>query len=376
VLGRLKFKIEGLVTEMLDQLPCQMWQDPKIAFLDPAMGGGQFLEQIVERLRAAGHANSNIRRRVFGVEANEGRVNFVRLKNLPIQTSVGGIDTDYEEVFGLKKFDVIVGNPPFQSPKGDNESKPIWGDFLHNSHNMLNDDGFMALVLPTRWVLPKAAKNFWVEKISGKSTLLWVNLGECSKYFKVGRGAGYIGAFVLQKTPPRSSKTILVYPNQKEIKVDTTGMQFLPIRATDIDFNILSKFLKKGSVKGFWGFRRGGRINAINQPKVGFGYRQRGTTYDNVILFDLIGDQDFVKTTNHYTWVKLPEDHNPEAVKVVFNSKIYRWFASIMIDGDFTPATQAFLVKIPVNKKINDRDIYRYFNLSVQEIDYIENLIK
>ena len=147
MLGRLKFKIEGLVTEMLDQLPCQMWQDPKVTFLDPAMGGGQFLEQIVERLRAAGHANSNIRRRVFGLEANEGRVNFVRLKNLPIQTAVGGVEVDYEEVFGLKKFDVIIGNPPFSD--GSHTAKPIYIDFIKKSLVMAT--AHVLLVTPSTW---------------------------------------------------------------------------------------------------------------------------------------------------------------------------------------------------------------------------------
>ena len=130
---------------MLDQLPRQVWQDPKVTFLDPAMGGGQFLEQIVERLRAAGHANSNIRRRVFGVEANEGRVNFVRLKNLPIQTAVGGIDTDYGSVFGLKKIDVDCGNPPYvDSSEGEAN---IYHDFVN-----FNAD-YILKVLPSSWFM-------------------------------------------------------------------------------------------------------------------------------------------------------------------------------------------------------------------------------
>ena len=71
MLARLKFKIEGLVNEMLDQLPDEIWTDPTITFLDPAMAGGQFLKEIIRRLREKGYSNLNIESRVFGVAEDE-----------------------------------------------------------------------------------------------------------------------------------------------------------------------------------------------------------------------------------------------------------------------------------------------------------------
>ena len=46
MLGRLKFEIKPLVNEILDNLPHEIWQSSTTTFLDPAMGGGQFLVEI------------------------------------------------------------------------------------------------------------------------------------------------------------------------------------------------------------------------------------------------------------------------------------------------------------------------------------------
>lgn len=68
MITRLKFPIEPLVVQMLDQLPEDVWKSTTTTFLDPAMGGGQFLVEIQRRLRAAGHSDDNISERMYGCE--------------------------------------------------------------------------------------------------------------------------------------------------------------------------------------------------------------------------------------------------------------------------------------------------------------------
>ena len=43
MLSRMKFEIEPLVAEMLDQLPKNVWTSNSTTFFDPAIGGGQFV---------------------------------------------------------------------------------------------------------------------------------------------------------------------------------------------------------------------------------------------------------------------------------------------------------------------------------------------
>lgn len=143
---RLKFPIEPLVKQMLDQLPAEVWTSKKSTFLDPAMAGGQFLVEIERRLRAAGHSDKNISERVWGCETNILRVNYARnnkklvAKNLFISNFL-----DYN--WGTMKFDVILGNPPYQDASKPN-SHNLWTKFVETSFDLLRQDGFLAMVTP------------------------------------------------------------------------------------------------------------------------------------------------------------------------------------------------------------------------------------
>ena len=57
MLSRMKFEIEALVEEMLDQLPETVWTSNSTTFFDPAIGGGQFVRAIEQRLRERGHSD-------------------------------------------------------------------------------------------------------------------------------------------------------------------------------------------------------------------------------------------------------------------------------------------------------------------------------
>jgi hypothetical protein len=48
----MKFEIDELVAEILDQLPSSVWTSNSTTFLDPAIGGGQFVRAVEQRLRS------------------------------------------------------------------------------------------------------------------------------------------------------------------------------------------------------------------------------------------------------------------------------------------------------------------------------------
>jgi hypothetical protein len=113
MLGRIKFQIEPLVNEILDQLPAEVWSSKTTTFFDPAMGGGQFVREIERRLREAGHTDVNISGRVYGCESSLLSVKYaVNKYKLAGTYSVGDF---LAQDFGDMKFDVIVGNPPYNS---------------------------------------------------------------------------------------------------------------------------------------------------------------------------------------------------------------------------------------------------------------------
>jgi 23S rRNA A1618 N6-methylase RlmF len=131
-----------LVNEILDHLPVYVWESNTTTFLDPAMGGGQFLVEVVRRLRAHGHSDRNIRNRVFGFESSKALVDLAINMNKLIGTFKKMSYEEFLEKDHKMKFDVVLGNPPYQG-KAEMHQK-----FFNKSVDLLNDGGTVAFIQP------------------------------------------------------------------------------------------------------------------------------------------------------------------------------------------------------------------------------------
>ena len=151
MIGRLKFDLSALACEILDHLDPVVWTSSTTRFLDPAMGGGQFVSEIERRLLSAGHSRENVAGRVFGCETNVLRVNYARNRV--------GLIGHYEVCdalsrdWGVMKFDVIVGNPPFNANDTSREDSNHRGQGQNLSRKFFElslEQGtqFVALVAP------------------------------------------------------------------------------------------------------------------------------------------------------------------------------------------------------------------------------------
>ena len=165
MLARLKFEISGLIKEIFNQVDFAIFQSPSSTFLDPAMGGGQFIFETIKRLKEQGHSYDSIKSRVFGYESNILYVNYVRERyfrefgeEIPAVLRVGVL----EELESLKmRFDLVMGNPPYQDGKKDLHEKgnkqsagtqKIWALFVKKSFEILNNNGVIAFITPTSWM--------------------------------------------------------------------------------------------------------------------------------------------------------------------------------------------------------------------------------
>lgn len=172
MLARLKFDITNLVNEILNQIPNDVIINGKV--LDPAMGGGQFVKEIERRKRLAGKTDQEISETVFGYEENILRrdyaVNKYDLKGKYI------VDNFLERDFKDMKFDVIIGNPPYQKPGGGDRlgsrgSSSLWDKFVHKSLNLLNDQGYLSLIHPPAWRKPNERYSLWKELTSNNQMI-------------------------------------------------------------------------------------------------------------------------------------------------------------------------------------------------------------
>lgn len=149
-----------VINQMLDMLPAEVW-NPSTTFLDPACKGGEFLKAIYERLMKTeslialypnemartGHILNN---QIFGIALSEQSLsranntlfnlshNIVRINGymdiLKGKTGLNVYDSIAKEFNRNKmKFDVVVGNPPYQE-----STRSIYQLFLELGMSLAN----------------------------------------------------------------------------------------------------------------------------------------------------------------------------------------------------------------------------------------------
>ena len=249
MLSRMKFEIEPLVTEMLDALPKMYWTSTTTTFLDPAIGGGQFVFAIERRLREHGHDDENIHNRVFGYEVSKLNIRFaVNKYKLVGQYNKVHYDTFFKMDNGMK-FDVVVGNPPFQSTSDGGERKSmstnLWSKFTQKAFEIVNDNGIVALITPAAWASDTVDINQGKIKlfrdIFRVNNPLSINLHTVKQHFSnVG---STFSSFVIQKSP-NSGTTNLVTINGNVIVADISEFTSLPKVITEESISINQKFSK------------------------------------------------------------------------------------------------------------------------------------
>jgi hypothetical protein len=120
---------------------------------------------------------------------------------------------DFIELEFDMKFDVIVGNPPYQKPKSDSRmgsrgASELWAEFVTKSLSLLNTDGYLAFIHPNSWRKPEDRNNFWklltqdnqMEKLvmsSGKGDQDWFGIGVRVDYYILQKKAKYKNTVVI-----------------------------------------------------------------------------------------------------------------------------------------------------------------------------------
>ena len=258
-----------LAESMLDALPASVWRNPDGRWLDPAAGFGVFGMLAFFRLMRGlaprmpdedARADHIVKNMLFMVELD--RANVDRTKRLFARVSAERPNVrmgDYLEWGDSSRFDVVMGNPPYNSGgygTGGAFRYSYWVPFVLRSADRLADKGFLAFVHPPGWRKPagetKSSGCVWKRFREEGSLVRLVTVGERRPPFPE------VDWYVWQKGRPRAAKT-LVTSGGRDARASLGGLPFLPGVINRETLGILRKVLAKPNDRTYC-FRRDNRF--------------------------------------------------------------------------------------------------------------------
>jgi len=249
-----------LIYELLEYIPTKVWTDPSLRWLDPAAGTGHFggliflklMQTLSPSMPDSRHrAHHILKNMLFMVELNPTNVAVLRRR---FGTSANVVEGDFLTISAdILPFDVIVGNPPFQSSnalnvyKGSQGKRTLWNRFVQQCLDPLwlrRPSGYLAFITPAVWRRPESAL---YSLMTRENTLRFLHIyGE-----KDGRDIFGVqtrfDVYVIQTrkvvADGTATTTILIdAENVEHRKFDVTKWPFLPNAAFDeIQYLLVSK---------------------------------------------------------------------------------------------------------------------------------------
>jgi hypothetical protein len=287
------------------------------------------------------------------------------------------------------KFDVIVGNPPYDGVYKGLQSP--WPKFSKKAIELLKDNGVVCFITPLSWMSPSSELFTLFKKY--QLELADITIGS---YFKVGSTFSF---WKLKKTEDDEYITKFINSNGT-FDLNLSNYDFLPNTQNKTIFSILEKAIF--SYEGKINVNVSSELHTQNKPysetkNSKFQFLARHTNTSNYyfenksdnyslpkITFCITGnfeprfDNGEMGTCQNTMWIPCLETEQTNMINYLKESKIIRFIFQVC---KWSGANNRNLIRtLPCvtdySKIWTDGELYAHFNLTQEEIDYIEANVK
>ena len=474
---------------MLDLLPQKIFSDPNAKFLDPACKSGVFLREIAKRL-IAGLADKipDLQKRIDHIfkeqlyaiaiteltsllsrrsvycskdasgkysvskfKGEQGNIFYKPTKHLWINgkcLECGASQSEYgdEERQGLEshayqfihkampgelenmKFDVIIGNPPYQMGDGGNgaSAKPIYHLFIQQAKKL--NPNFLTMIIPARWYSGgKGLDDFRTSMLQDRKIRILVDYFDSEDCFPGIDLSGGVCYFLWNRNSEGLCKVITIRNNKQSIlernlieKNDNTFIRFneaIPI-INKIRVSTQTNFSSIVSNRNPFGlttntkieenktyntimvhaYPKSGYISSAKITKntdwvslkkvyISYAYGERGDFPYLVLGKPFIGDENTCCTETYLVIGAGKTSLECTNIISYIKTKFFRFM--ILLKKNTQHATQSVYSLVPSQDFSSKSDIdwnspipeidaqlYKKYNLSQEEINFIESMIR
>lgn len=445
---------DKIVKAMVDMLPEDVWNS-NTKFLDPACKGGEYLREIYDRLmdnetiqsefpNNIERSNHILKNQIFGIALSQVSLtrttkklfgedrnikiipNYInKLKGINMGTRPDGSQNDIRDILNKEferdmKFDVVIGNPPYQEStySGLNESggKALFDSFIINGVNVT--DRILCMITPTKWIAGnlKTFDNVRHSLLDNRNLEKMVDYMNAKDIF-VGRSiAGGVSYFLFDKEYHGDTQFTTVngkvYTNMREFNSDDI------IPRHYVGDTIIGKIKKKSTdylsdyvYKNLWNLGTDFEGNVVrtsdkeielitpkgesyvefeSQPKHCDTYKVAFTRVvtdhavepDKTFKYGILSSIRVLKpgqicNASYMVVNGINKEEYANNIKTYLETKFVRFLILQTLFGiGLTPDRFRYVPLMDFTKQWTDEELYSYYGLDNTEIEFIENIIK